>query len=355
MTISLCMIVKDEEKVLKRCLLGVADLVDEIIIVDTGSTDNTKKIAHEFTEKVYDFPWIDDFSAARNYSFSLASGDYLLWLDADDYIPQTEKEKFVALKEQLQANVPDGVFCRYLCPVDANMPPFSYVRERFLKRSTTHVWKGVVHECVAVSGKRLYSNFSVWHYGNDKPRENRNLTIYRKYIEKGNVLSARDEFYYARELYYNGYWIESIARIDYFLSRKDGWVINKIDACKIKAECLLQLNEEKHALETLFSSFLYGEPRASVLCAIAHIFTRQRKWKDAEKWYLFALQTGSHVKDGDFETQADYTLNPLLGLTQACFQLGEKERAKEYHKQALSLFPRHPSVLYNEEFFKNNP
>ena len=75
-TISLCMIVKNEEKVLARCLDSVADLVDEIIIVDTGSSDATKEIASRYTDQVYDFAWQDDFAAARNFSFSKASMDY---------------------------------------------------------------------------------------------------------------------------------------------------------------------------------------------------------------------------------------------------------------------------------------
>lgn len=65
-TVSLCMIVKNEEKVLGRCLDSAKEIADEIIIVDTGSTDRTKEIAAEYTEKIYDFEWNDDFSAARN-------------------------------------------------------------------------------------------------------------------------------------------------------------------------------------------------------------------------------------------------------------------------------------------------
>ena len=75
--ISCCMIVKDEEKVLARCLDSIADLMDEIIIVDTGSTDRTKEIARKYTDKIYDFKWIQDFSAARNYAFSLAKMEYI--------------------------------------------------------------------------------------------------------------------------------------------------------------------------------------------------------------------------------------------------------------------------------------
>ena len=81
------MIVRDEEKVLLRCLESLRGEADELIIVDTGSRDKTAEIARKYTDRVYFFPWIDDFSAARNFAFSKASGDYLMWLDADDLIP----------------------------------------------------------------------------------------------------------------------------------------------------------------------------------------------------------------------------------------------------------------------------
>lgn len=68
-TISLCMIVKNEEQALPKCLESIKDIVDEIIIIDTGSTDRTKELAKKFTDKIYDFEWINDFGAARNYSF----------------------------------------------------------------------------------------------------------------------------------------------------------------------------------------------------------------------------------------------------------------------------------------------
>lgn len=68
-TISLCMIVKNEEAVLARCLDSIADLMDEIIIIDTGSTDRTKEIAAHYTSKIYDYKWTNNFSAARNFSF----------------------------------------------------------------------------------------------------------------------------------------------------------------------------------------------------------------------------------------------------------------------------------------------
>lgn len=88
--ISLCMIVKNEEQFLERCLTSVQSWVDEIIIVDTGSTDRTKEIAHSFTDSVYDFEWINDFAAARNEALKHATGTWILVLDADEYVEEQE-------------------------------------------------------------------------------------------------------------------------------------------------------------------------------------------------------------------------------------------------------------------------
>jgi len=85
-TLSLVMIVKNEASKIRRCLDSVCSLVDEIIIVDTGSTDNTRSIAEEYKAQIYDFEWINDFSAARNFALSQATGNWSLVLDADEYI-----------------------------------------------------------------------------------------------------------------------------------------------------------------------------------------------------------------------------------------------------------------------------
>ena len=109
-SISLCMIVKNEELVLGRCLDSVKNLMDEIIIVDTGSTDKTKEIASLYTNKIYDFPWINDFAAARNFSFSKATKDYIMWLDADDVLLYEDNKKLQQLKENLDVSVRYGYY-----------------------------------------------------------------------------------------------------------------------------------------------------------------------------------------------------------------------------------------------------
>jgi len=97
LTLSLCMIVRDEEKMLGRCLAAVAPAVDEIVIVDTGSTDATVEIAKSFDAKVIEFPWTGSFSEARNVSFAAATGDWVMYLDADEVLVADDIEQLRAL------------------------------------------------------------------------------------------------------------------------------------------------------------------------------------------------------------------------------------------------------------------
>lgn len=102
--ISLCMIVKNEEECLPRCLDSVKDVVDEIIIVDTGSTDSTKEIARHYGAKLFDFEWINDFSSARNFSLDQASGEWILVLDADEELEPTTAKKLRQIARETDAD-----------------------------------------------------------------------------------------------------------------------------------------------------------------------------------------------------------------------------------------------------------
>jgi Glycosyl transferase family 2 len=96
-SVSLTMIVRDEEKNISACLGSVRGLFDEIVVVDTGSKDRTRGIAREFGARVFDFVWVDDFAAARNAALGRATGDYAFWLAADDVIDPPEREKLKRL------------------------------------------------------------------------------------------------------------------------------------------------------------------------------------------------------------------------------------------------------------------
>ncbi|MGL6074111.1 MAG: glycosyltransferase [Fimbriiglobus sp.] len=114
-TISACLIVRDEEVYLPDCLESIAGLVDEIIVVDTGSTDRTREVALSFGARVFEFPWIDDFSAARNESLRRATGDWIFWLDADDRLAEPDRAAFRQLSATLSFAPAAHVFSCY-CP-----------------------------------------------------------------------------------------------------------------------------------------------------------------------------------------------------------------------------------------------
>lgn len=350
MKLSLCMIVKDEETALPRCLKSVEGLFDEVVIVDTGSEDKTPSIARDFTPSVYSFAWRDDFAAARNFSFERATGDYLFWLDADDVLPPASREKFPLLRTMLERDAPDTVFLPYLSGFDAHgTPSLSFRRERVLKRCSLARWVGRVHECITPFGRQCSFDLPVHHLSSAKARGTRNLDIYRKW-EKDEPLSPRDLFYFGRELYYHHHYDDAIQKLKKMLA-SDGWYVNKIEASKVLSSCYEAKNEPEKALSALFLSFVYGEPRASVCCEIARLFFTQNRLLEAAFWYETALSCHDHAAEGDFELPACRDLTLLLGLVCCHDRLGDISAAFEYHKQLEALYPAHPSVIQNRAYF----
>lgn len=343
MTLSVCMIVRDEEKVLSRCLESLRSEADELIIVDTGSRDKTAEIARKYTDRVYFFPWIDDFSAARNFAFSKASGDYLMWLDADDVIPENMINQLRKLKQRLLTENADMAVCRYVGGGCA------YFRERIVKRSAGFHWEGRVHECITPHGKLIRDDFTVVHLGSDKPRGARNLHIYQKWRAE-EALSGRDLFYYGRELYYNRLYTESIAILEEMLAG-NGWYVNKIEACKILAECHSAQKRPDLARDALLYSFRYGLPRGGICHALGRNFQEAGQYREAIFWYERALACPDRSGEGDFDLPDERTLFPLLGLTYCHYALGEEAAARACHARAAALAPDHPSVAHNEAFF----
>jgi len=139
------MIVKNEAENLGPCIQAVKPVVDEIIVVDTGSTDGTREVARRLGAKVYDFPWRDDFSAARNESIKHATGDYILWLDADDRVDESEVQKIKLLKRMLSLEKRQAYYfvVNSPSPVDGET---SFLQMRVFPNIPGAVFEGRIHE-----------------------------------------------------------------------------------------------------------------------------------------------------------------------------------------------------------------
>ena len=150
MSLSVCLIVKNEQPVIARCLSCVKKFADEIIVVDTGSTDATAEVAKKFTDKIYSYEWEDDFASARNFALGKASCEYVMWLDADDVVSDENADKIKNLVENQSF---DMAFLQYAVAFDGEVPTYVYYRERIFKRCKNYRFEGAVHEAVSPQGK----------------------------------------------------------------------------------------------------------------------------------------------------------------------------------------------------------
>lgn len=155
MSLSLCMIVKNEERCILRCLESIVGVVDEMIIVDTGSTDGTKAIIGQFKlnhpeidVKLLDFEWIDDFSAARNFALSKATGTYILHLDADDYLLRDDLPKLLSLKKFLLKQKKPYLIVNHYLSVRNNVVVDDLLITRIFPNHPLLRYKRVVHESI---------------------------------------------------------------------------------------------------------------------------------------------------------------------------------------------------------------
>ncbi|MEW5761983.1 MAG: tetratricopeptide repeat protein [Bacillota bacterium] len=194
MKLSLCMIVKNEEEQLPRCLRSVQGVVDEVIVVDTGSTDRSVEIARGSGAKIFHFPWIGDFSAARNFSLEKATGDWIIFLDADEELVAGDGPK---LRELLASAEADGYYLTEINFVGDKPGIDAMINTTFrvFRNRPEYRFTGAIHEqivaCVQNHGGRIaFSNVRINHYGylnqtsRGKKKIQRNLAILREEVKK---------------------------------------------------------------------------------------------------------------------------------------------------------------------------
>lgn len=349
-SISLCMIVKNEEAVLARCLNSIKDVVDEIIIVDTGSDDKTKEIASEFTEHVYDFEWINDFSAARNFAFSKATKEMQMWLDADDVIAPDEAAALLKLKDNIAPEV-DIVACKYHTHFDEHgIPILTSTRERLFRRKKNFLWHDVIHEYIPLTGNILYSDIAISHK-KEASSGNRNLAIYQANLETGTPFSPRETYYYARELMDHGRDEESATYFEQFLADQLGWYEDNIATCFNLSKIYERLGQKEKIFPVLVQSFDFDTPRAEICCQLGYYFKTKQQFKQAIYWFGLALTLKKESIGFVLNDYWDFI--PAVELCACYFAVGDKEKSYQYHILSKSFKPDAKSVIFNENYFKS--
>jgi glycosyltransferase involved in cell wall biosynthesis/Tfp pilus assembly protein PilF len=323
--ISVCLIVKNEEKFLARCLASIRNLAHQIIVLDTGSTDRTIEIANENGAEVHSFAWCDDFSAARNAALEHATGDWILMLDADEELPADQHERLLA-----DVKTP-GVIAHRLPLVNfgAESDGRSYV-PRLFRNAPGVFFYGRVHEQVFPSlvaiGKpwglsTALGTAQIIHYGyskemvKDRNKIERNLTLLRKAIEE-NPTDANLVMNLGLELVRSGELQSGLARY------REAF---RIMSAQLADEIVPELRE---VLLSQFTSHLY---------------------KIREHDEVVRVLTSPLARNGGLTA----TLHFALGLS--CFELKNHREAVEQMSQCLSKRNQPALSPINKDIFTAAP
>ena len=320
-TISLCMIVKNEEENLPRCLYSIKDYVDEIIIVDTGSTDRTVEIANDFGAKVFIHPWEGNFSKARNYSLKYATCDWILILDADHELEKADAHK---LSETIKDKEANYVFFRVYDTYKESKNLAVYDFGLLFRNHIGFHYSGIVHNALITTDAIIKkSNIRIYHHGYNLSEEKmdekfeRTSTLLKKQIETDSHNPVPHMYlgisYMDRRMYESA--IKHSKRA-IFLSEDNG--SNKIDflvSYYIVSAAYFELNEFKESEIYALKSVEMDNSYLDGYCLLAFAYYNLKeydKFIEASEKYLTAWSdiTNSyspeplphHNRNGETET-----------------------------------------------------
>lgn len=317
--LSLCMIVKNEEDFLGECLASFQGLVDEIIIVDTGSTDKTIDIAQQHGAKVLHFTWIDDFSAARNFALEHATGDWIIMPDADDRIDLQDHEKVRQ------------------CLADKTVWGYRISIRNYSNESFQHNWHATTDNVHA----RGFSGFLLTHIV--KLFQNKKEIRYRFSVHESVTFSIQDNHGIIKDTPFVFHHYGSIRGNDTKQEKHDYY------ASLLQKDCRQYPNHSKPFYElgiALFEKKRYNEAKEAFLRAVqnndkyltpyhylAEIALQQEEDEEARDFFLKNIQLQPRHAESYF----------LLG--NILHQFGGAQKAKDAFQTAVHLNPR--SVRYN--------
>lgn len=338
---SLCMIARNNEDVLPRTLDGVKDFIDEIIVVDTGSTDKTVEIAKSYGARVKHFEWCDDFAKARNYAFSLATGDWIMWLDTGDVLTPESQKTWVEIKNS--PVLTDTKVEIISSPINRNFDSVGNVlssgssHPRLLRRSANPVWVGAVHEQVKTDNQ-----FAVHHpdaYINDIDRDKqqhneRNLKIIERLLAEGDT-SPRTKSLQGNELMALERYEEAVEAYQEYLEMDDNeeGIYNAIIGV---ACCFRALEQQDNAHRALIRG-IYNDPtRAEAFFHIGELYYEAKEFQSAIPFYQAIVGMVPQVT-GTFILHYCYGHLPWERLAFCHFALGNTNFAKDALERAIGL------------------
>jgi glycosyltransferase involved in cell wall biosynthesis len=353
--LSLCMIVKNEESVIERCLSSISHLVDEIIIVDTGSTDNTKEKVKAFTSNIHDFEWVNDFSAARNFAASKASGEWILVLDADEFI---DEENFNGFIQELQND--DGSFDTYTAKIlnftgNSGENLVQNFHDRIYKNNGKIQYYRKIHEQFeSRDGQTLRnknSSLLIFHSGylnytvQEKDKKQRNKELLDKEINNGEN-KAFDYFNFGNEYFSIGEYLKALdSYLEAYKLKKDfrlSWVSTTLVQMII---CLINLKRYNDALNVIRDAESIYAHSPEIQYLKGEIFFLRGQFEDAKETFL-------HITNNQ-DLFHHIILRPDLKELRPHIQLGEIYLYQKDYSSAIFHFT---SVLnidkYNKESIK---
>ena len=347
-SLAFCLIVKDEEKTLPRCLENVKEIADEIVIVDTGSTDKTKEVARQYTDKVYDFEWCDDFSAARNFSLSKAESGWQMWLDADDYIGKEQAKTIKNLIQNLIQNK-DGTNAfafQTHCLDEHGARILINTRIRLFRNRRSYLFRNRLHECMDLRGDDFQTiDLGIIHGGpeiakvKDKSEQQEfNLRILLKEIEeKPEDLFVN--FNLARAYKGVGRIQDAITRYKLILNLdkfKDNF---RYMAALGLAELYLDEKEYDIAIDYGYEAIKCTNLRAEPFSIIGLAYYYKNVFHKAAASFGNALQLKPQFDTFIPLDLGVYNLKSLVNLGSCCFNLRQFDKAAECYEKALSYNP----------------
>lgn len=364
-TITLTMIVRNETRSLRNCLRSVSAQVDEIVIVDTGSTDDTMDIAREFTEKVSSFPWQEDFSAARNYALQMATGDWILSLDADEELvcqaaddQQLDKQLNLQLSQPLKSLIMQNPTIEaFLLPLDnpvSNSGEYNrYYVLRLFKNNGKYRFSGQIHEQVSVSEPEVVGIAEeplIRHAlltGREYNRKRgRNLAVLKKALAKdpdNNFL----KYYLGLEWLMLGKPEQALPLLKAaYENLTDDYLLFRAPALRHLLICLHALGRLEEGICLCLEADLRYPEYTDIYYLAGVFFEELREYTLAAKWFAQALKGGnpppvfSHI-NGSESFLARYHLGHCYEM------LGRLEQAQLEYEQALALNPKYLYPAYN--------